>query len=125
MVQTYQTSYQKLYYPENTPRQKLGIVLIVIGAILLVAYGLGLILLVPGILLYWYYGKEQCPYCKARGKLRAGRTDMVSQERGFGIVTRTDLVTGRVGQELQNSSIRRQERVPMVRTVTRVAYQCG
>lgn len=124
MVQTYQTAGKKLYYPNNTPRQKLGIVLMVIGAILLVAYGLGLILLVPGILLYAYYGKDQCPYCKARGKLRAGRTDIVSQDRGFGIVTRTDRVNGILGSEVQSSTIQRQERVPMVRTLTRVEYQC-
>lgn len=125
MVQTYQTLPKKLYYPNKTPIQNLGIVLIVIGAVLLVAYGLGLILLVPGILLYAYYGKDQCPRCKARGKLRIGRTDIVNQERGFGIVTRTDRVSGMLGSEVQSSTIQRQERVPMVRTVTRVEYQCA
>lgn len=65
MAQAHQTSYHKLYYPKNTPRQTLGIILIVLGAILLLAYGLGLILLVPGILVY-YYGREQCPSCNAR-----------------------------------------------------------
>jgi len=54
--QTVRTSYQQLYYPKRTPQQTLGIVLIVLGAILLLAYGIGLVFLVPGILL-WYYGR--------------------------------------------------------------------
>jgi len=124
MVQTYQASSQKLYYPKRTPQQTLGLVLVVLGAILLFAYGLGLIFLIPGILL-WYYGQEKCPSCKARGKLRPARTDLVSQQRGFGIVTRTDVVTGKVGNEQQRSTVQRQERVPVVGTTTRVFYQCS
>ncbi|HWY28408.1 MAG TPA: hypothetical protein VNW25_04020 [Candidatus Sulfotelmatobacter sp.] len=124
MVQTYQASSQKLYYPKRTPQQTLGLVLVVLGAILLFAYGLGLIFLIPGILL-WYYGQEKCPSCKARGKLRSGRTDLVNQQRGFGIVTRTDVVSGKVGNRRQRSTVQRQERVPVVGTTTRVFYQCS
>ncbi len=123
MTQTIGASYQQLYYPKRTPQQTLGIVLIVLGAVLLLAYGLGLIFLVPGIIL-WYYGRERCPYCKLRGTIRPGRSEIIAQDRGFGIVTRTDTVTGRVGRERQRSRVQRQERVPVVRTTTRVAYQC-
>ena len=120
-----QTSYQhiKLYYPKKTPQQIVGIILIILGAVLLVFFGLGLIFLVPGILLY-YYGRERCPYCKVRGKIRAGRSDLVSQQRGFGLVTRTEVAQGRVGRETQESTITRQERVPVVNTTTRVEYVC-
>ena len=123
MTQTVRASYQQLYYPKRTPQQTLGIVLIVLGVVLLLAYGLGLIFIVPGILL-WYYGRERCPYCKLRGTMRPGRSEIIAQDRGFGIVTRTDTVTGRVGRERQRSTVQRQERVPVVRTTTRVAYQC-
>jgi len=113
----------KLYYPKKTPQQIFGIVLIILGVVLLVFYGLGLIFLVPGVLLY-YYGREQCPYCKVRGKIRVGRSDLVSQERGFGLVTRTEVAQGRVGRRIQQSTITRQERVPVVNTTTKVEYVC-
>jgi len=124
LTQTVRASYQQLYYPKRTPQQTLGIVLIVLGVVLLLAYGIGLIFLVPGILL-WYYGRERCPHCKVRGRIRPGRSEIISQERAYGIVTRTDTVTGRVGRERRRSTVRRQERVPVVRTTTRVAYQCA
>ncbi|HZY94089.1 MAG TPA: hypothetical protein VFE98_04405 [Candidatus Bathyarchaeia archaeon] len=112
-----------MYYPKRTPQQKLGTILIILGVLLLLAYGLGLLFLIPGILLY-YYGRERCQYCKVRGKIRAGRSDLVSQQRGFGLVTRTEVAQGRVGRRVQQSTITRQERVPVVNTTTRVDYVC-
>jgi DNA-directed RNA polymerase subunit RPC12/RpoP len=109
---------------ERTSAEILSVILIILGAILLLAYGIGLIFLVPGILI-WYYSREKCPYCNARGRIRPVKSEIIRQERGYGIVTRTDIVRGRVGNQRQRSSVSRQERVPVVTTTTRVSYQCS
>ena len=112
-----------LYNPKPTTQEKIGFILIILGGILVVVQGLGLIFVILGLVVY-YYGREQCPYCKVRGKIRGGRSDIVNQERGFGLVTRTEHAQGRVGRHVQQSMITRQERVPVVNRVTRVEYVC-
>ena len=86
-----------------------------------------------------YWKTLRCRYCNSKGRIYPARSELIGTERGFGYVTRTQIVqtVGQQGnpvQELifgQGSSYSKQqvvytqERVPVVRSKIRTVYQCN
>lgn len=82
-----------------------------------------------------YYGRTKCENCGARGSFLPSEKETLKQEKGYGIVTRTDRVSRRKssyddedfydGSEFEDTTIEREERVPVVRTTWRFIRKCA
>ncbi len=84
-------------------------------------------LLVGGLL---YFRRERCGFCGARGQISQTGSEVVSREKAYGIVTRTDTITKKKTLPDRTAApevtrVNRQERVPTVRITTRAHYQCA
>src|SRR6266571_3540589 len=103
----------------------IGIIFVFIGLITAV-FGIGILLLILGIILIiWDQRRPKCPNCQTRGQLATTRSEVLNEERGFGIVTRQDRVQTQRGGQQENSVVSRQERVPIIRRTVRTYYRCG
>lgn len=78
----------------------------------------------------WYFSRQKCPTCGARGTIGYSGSAVVNEEKGYGLVTRNDTVktrrkdnSGKVVDETSTSS--RQERAPVVRRTVRATYKCA
>ncbi len=102
----------------------IGIILVLIGLVTAV-YGIGILFLILGLpLIVWDQQRPKCPNCKSRGQLVPIRSEMLKEERAFGIVTRKDRIQTYRGGQQENTVVRRQERVPIVRRTARTHYKC-
>lgn len=72
----------------------------------------------------WYWFGEKCPACRRGGTIREVSRQIVAQQRGFGITTRTEKHTGYVGRQPTSTTVQRQERVPTVTSTVQVNYVC-
>ncbi len=77
----------------------------------------------------WYYLQDRCPSCRTRGSMRAAGSEVINQERAYGIVTRHETTTrknrdsnGRVRYEDETTT--RQERAPIVKATVRYSFKC-
>ena len=103
----------------------IGVILLFIGLITVV-FGFGILLLILGIILIvWDQRRLKCPTCLTRGQMTVTRREVMTQERGFGIVTRQDRIRTQRGGRQENSVVSRQERVPVVRRTIRTSCKCG
>lgn len=103
----------------------IGIILVLIGLATAV-YGIGILLLIIGVLLIIADQRRlKCPNCRTRGRLAPIRSELLKEQRGFGLVTRADRIQTQRGRQQENTVIRRQERVPMIRRTVRTFYKCG
>lgn len=71
-----------------------------------------------------------CPSCKTKGQIVCVGLTTITKNRGIGIVTRTDKVTKEVtlssGEtQEEKTTVKRQERVPVVRGKQRIYYRCS
>jgi ribosomal protein L37AE/L43A len=102
-----------------------------IGLLFLVFIGLNLGVGLFGFLLIvlaglWTYGvAPKCPSCHWPWTLKQVSTRVVAQQRGYGLVTRVETHSGRVGDQATSSVVRRQERVPTVTATVQIDYVCA
>ncbi len=103
----------------------------VIAALLLVfipvLFYLGLVCGV--VYLVWRFTRAKCPSCGRHGTIGATGSQVVSAERGYGVVTRQDTTTtskhdGTGSMVTETSTTSRQERAPVVRKTVRTTYRC-
>lgn len=108
----------------------LGVVVLVMVVSFYFVPALGVLILV-GLIVAGavYYGRPKCGRCGARGTISQSGTEVVSSVPGFGIVTRTDIVTTdkrrSSGSGKEVSQVKRQERVPTVTNTVRTYYKCS
>jgi hypothetical protein len=101
-----------------------GFLLLLIGVVSLGVGLFGLLLMFFGGL--WLYSEAQkCPSCHWPWTLRESSRATIAQQRGFGIVTRVETHSGRVGNTPTEKVVQRQERVPVVISTIRVDYVCS
>ncbi len=103
------------------------LVLALFGWVFSPAYGVLFLLLA---VLAYYYTRPRCPSCGARGTTKLSGTEVIKQERAFGIITRKETVTKKKtdasGQAVNEDIVRkREERAPVLRTTTRYNYACS
>lgn len=78
----------------------------------------------------FYYLTPRCASCGARGSVRSAGSEVIKEERAYGIVTRKETVTkkktdsqGRVVDE--DTVHQREERAPVIRRTVRMNYVCS
>lgn len=102
----------------------------VLGFLLLLFIGVSLAVGILGILMIlgaatWAYSTgTKCPSCGRRWTLQKVSTKVLNQQRGFGLVTRVETHTGRIGDQATSNVIRRQERAPIITTTIRANFVC-
>ena len=86
-----------------------------------------------------YWNNLRCRYCNSKGMIYPVRSEIISTERGFGNVTRTQIVQtsgeqanpvqeiifGQGSMYSRQHVVYTQERVPVIRTRYRMVYQCS
>ncbi len=103
----------------------IGIILVLVGLATAV-YGIGILLLIiGGVIIVLDQRRLKCPNCQTRGRLAAVRSEVLNEERGVGLVTRADRIQTQCGGQRENTVVRRQERVPIMRRRVRTYYKCG
>lgn len=72
-----------------------------------------------------YVAAEKCPSCGRPWTLRQTSSEVVGQQRGYGLVNRVETQSGYVGRQRTSQVVQRQERVPVVNSTIRVSYVCS
>jgi len=72
-----------------------------------------------------YEAAPKCPYCGQPNSWREKSRTIVRQARAFGMVERLEVHRGIYGDPQKVKEIRRQERVPVLTTTTRVETECA
>lgn len=80
--------------------------------------------------LAFYYLSPKCDKCGARFSYRRVGSYVEDRERGYGIVTRSEVTNkksrdGDGNVRYESETTKRQERAPVVRTTTRYDYTCA
>lgn len=84
---------------------------------------LGILMLLGAV--GWAYSEApKCPSCHWPWTLKQVSRKVVSQQRGSGVVTRTETHVGSVGNQQTTNVVRREERAPTVSSTIRVDYTC-
>jgi hypothetical protein len=102
----------------------------VFGFVLLLFIGLSLgvgvlgVLMIIGAVAWTFRMAPKCPSCHRPWTLQQVSTEIVGQQRGFGLVTRIETHTGQVGNQATSNVVRRQERAPIITSTIRINYVC-
>jgi ribosomal protein L44E len=96
--------------------------LLFIGIVL--ALGIIGILMILGAGAWAYSDAPKCPSCHWPWTLRQVSRKVVSQQRGFGVVTRSETHVGTIGNQSTSNVVQRQERAPTVTSTIRVDFVC-
>ncbi|MGD0145830.1 MAG: hypothetical protein ABSB53_03140 [Nitrososphaerales archaeon] len=112
-----------------TPRSKTLILLLILalfGWAFSVVYAVFFVILA---MLAYYYLTPKCLACGARGTTKLTGSEVIKQEKAYGIVTRKETVTkrrtGKQGVTKEETVRKREERVPVIRKTIRLHYTCS
>lgn len=101
-----------------------GVILLLIGILYWPIAVFGVLLIF--VAFFWAYSEaEKCPSCGRPWTLRQTNSEVVGQQRGYGLINRFETHSGYVGNQPTSSVVQRQERGPVVWTTTRVNYVCS